>query len=134
MGLDQYAWAQRPEIAPLELITERELNDTERDLLDNGKVELARWRKHADLNKWMTDLYQRKGGTEEFNCVTMPLVLDDLLSLQEHIEANNGYAERGEGFFWGASYPEDIEQDKVFIQRAIAALQEGYEVFYSCWY
>jgi len=134
MGLDQYAWAQRPEIAPLELITERELTDEEYTLVNQDKVDLGQWRKHADLNAWMTELYERKGGTEEFNCITMPIVLDDLLSLQHHIETHNGYAKRGEGFFWGETRPEDIEADKDFIQRAIAAIEEGYEVFYSCWY
>lgn len=134
MGLDQYAWGQRPEYAALELITERGLTDEEQDAIEHNKIKLMQWRKHADLNAWMTDLYARKGGTEEFNCVKMPLVRDDLLSLQHHIEEHNGYAERGEGFFWGVTHPEDIEKDKEFIKRALLALEEGYEVFYSCWY
>lgn len=134
MGLDQYAWAQRPEYAHLDLITERELTDEEFALLDSNKVTLRQWRKHADLNAWMTELYHRKGGTEEFNCITMPITRDDLMSLQHHIEENNGYAERGHGFFWGETRPEDIESDKEFIRLALNALDEGYEVFYSCWY
>lgn len=134
MGLDQFAWAQRPEIAPLELITERELTEQEFETIETGKVDLCRWRKHADLNRWMTELYERKGGTEEFNCITMPIVRDDLLSLQEHLDAHGGYAERGAGFFWGNSQPEDIELDRQFIKDALNALSEGYEVFYSCWY
>jgi hypothetical protein len=134
MGLDQYAWAQRPEVAPLELITERQLTDSEFEAVDKGKIDLCQWRKHADLNAWMTDLYERKGGTEEFNCITMPLVRDDLLSLRQHIETHNGYEVRGEGFFWGTTRPEDIERDKEFIKNALNALDEGYEVFYSCWY
>lgn len=134
MGLDQYAWAQRPEYAHLDLITERELTDEEFALVDSNKVTLRQWRKHADLNAWMTELYHRKGGTEEFNCITMPITRDDLMSLQHHIEANNGYAERGHGFFWGETQPEDIESDKEFIRLALNALDEGYEVFYSCWY
>jgi hypothetical protein len=134
MGLDQYAWAQRPEYAHLDLITERELTDEEFALVDSNKVTLREWRKHADLNAWMTELYHRKGGTEEFNCITMPITRDDLMSLLHHIEANNGYAERGNGFFWGETRPEDIESDKEFIRLALNALDEGYEVFYSCWY
>jgi hypothetical protein len=134
MGLDQFAWAQRPEYAHLDLITERELTDEEMDIISLNKVDLGQWRKHADLNAWMTELYQRKGGTDEFNCITMPLVLDDLLELQNHIETHNGYAKRGEGFFWGETRPEDIEADKEFIRLALNALDEGYEVFYSCWY
>ena len=134
MGLDQYAWAQRPEIAPLELITERELTDAEYEAVAKGKFDLCQWRKHADLNAWMTELYARKGGTDEFNCVTMPLTREDLLSLQQHIEEHNGYEQRGEGFFWGATQPDDILRDKAFIKDALNALSEGYEVFYSCWY
>lgn len=134
MGLDQNAWAVEPKVAHLALITERELTDEEMNSLEAGRIHLMSWRKHADLNKWMEDLYARKGGTEVFNCLPMPLVLDDLLSLQEHIETHNGYAERGEGFFWGVSRPEDTENDKHFIQKAIGSLDEGYEVYYHCWW
>ena len=135
MGLDQTAFAVTPEVAPLAFITERELTDEEMNTLDEGRVAIANWRKHADLNKWMEDLYVSKGGTDSFNCVCLPLIREDILSLQRHLKENgNAYAERGHGFFWGETRPEDIENDHYFIERALKLLDEGYEVIYSCWW
>jgi hypothetical protein len=135
MGLDQTAFAVTPQVAHLTLITERELTDEEMEILEQGRVAIANWRKHADLNAWMEDLYRRKGGTEVFNLVTMPIVRDDLLSLRQHLKDNgNAYAVRGEGFFWGETRPEDIENDHYFIERALKLIDEGYEIMYSCWW
>lgn len=134
MGLDQNAYAVHPSVMHLALITERELTDEEMASLDEGRHELQYWRKHADLNKWMEDLYVRKGGTEDFNCVPLPLERDDIIALREHIDEHGGYAQRGEGFFWGSSEPEDIVDDRKFIASALNALDEGYEVYYHCWW
>jgi len=46
----------------------------------------------------------------------------------------NAYAQRGSGFFWGETRPEDIANDHYFIDRAIKLIDEGYEVIYSCWW
>lgn len=135
MGLDQYAYAVTPEVAPLALITERELTDDETQKLEQGKVWITQWRKHADLNKWMEDLYISKGGTDQFNCVPLIITRDDLLNLRMHLQENgNEYAERGQGFFWGETRHEDILQDHNFIDRALALIDEGMEVIYYCWW
>lgn len=134
MGLDQYAYAVHPSVAHLAMITERELTDEEMSSLDEGRYELQYWRKHADLNKWMEDLYVRKGGTESFNCIPLPLERDDIIALREHIDEHGGYAQRGEGFFWGNSQPEDIVDDRKFIDAALNALDEGSEIYYYCWW
>lgn len=134
MGLDQNAWAVEPKVAHLSHITERELTDEELAQLEGGRIHIQYWRKHADLNKWMTDLYERKGGMDVFNCIPLVLEKDDLLALQSHIDENNGYAERGEGFFWGQTQEEDIARDRDFIRRALHLLEEGYEIIYNCWW
>jgi hypothetical protein len=135
MGLDQHAYAVTPEVAHLALITERELTALEMNLVTEGKVAIANWRKHADLNQWMQDLYIRKGGDGVFNLVPLVLVRDDLLSLRQHLKDNgNAYAHRGSGFFWGETQPEDIANDHYFIERALKLIDEGYEVIYSCWW
>lgn len=135
MGLDQNAWAVEPQVAHLALITERELTDEEMSSLDAGRIHLMTWRKHADLNKWMEDLYVEKGGKDVFNCIPMPLTKEDILSLRKHLADNcNAYEETGHGFFWGESREEDIVSDHAFIEKALNAMDEGYEVYYYCWW
>jgi hypothetical protein len=135
MGLDQKAFAVTPEVAHLVHITERELTDEEMNALSDGTVSITHWRKHADLNKWMEDLYVRKGGMDVFNLIPLKIERDDLMALRMHLQVNgNAYAERGQGFFWGESRHEDILNDHTFIDKALKMLDEGYEVYYSCWW
>ncbi len=135
MGLDQTSYAVTPDVAHLVHITERELTDEEQTALDDGTVSITKWRKHADLNKWMEDLYVRKGGMDVFNLIPLKIERDDLLALRMHLQVNgNTYAERGQGFFWGESTHEDILLDHSFIDKALKMLDEGYEVYYSCWW
>ena len=61
MGLDQYAFA----------------------IKDDERVELAYWRKHANLQGWMQELYHARGGTEDFNCIPVALDNDDLDRLEK---------------------------------------------------
>jgi hypothetical protein len=137
MGLDQYAWACNPAIYSLEadiMATDRDPTEEELSVLSTARIEICKWRKHADLNAYMTELYVRKGGVGEFNCEKLLLTRDDLLSLKHHIEEHNGYENRGEGFFWGATHPEDIERDKQFIKDALRYIDEGFDIYYYCWY
>lgn len=135
MGLDQYAYAVTPEVAHLALITERELDDAEQAQLAEGSVHITEWRKHADLNHYMTELYHSKGGEGVFNCIPMPITKDDLLSLRMHLQMHgNAYEHRGQGFFWGETRHEDILTDHYFIDRALALIDEGYEIIYTCWW
>lgn len=134
MGLDQYAYACAPSVMHLALITERELTQLEREQLDANRVDLFQWRKHADLNAWMEQLYRSKGGTEVFNCVPMPLDRADIQALDDMLATNNAYPDKGAGFFWGETQPEDIEDDKQFIRMAYNHLDEGWEIYYMCWW
>ena len=121
MGLDQYAHRVK----------------------ENGeRTELAYWRKHNRLQGWMEDLYIKKGGTEEFNCVDVELGWEDIMQLAKDIDSRH-LPETG-GFFFGSdsySYiPEgqtqyqDYKADLDFIEIAKLALDCNDRVVYSSWW
>lgn len=138
MGLDQYARAFTDEAAGLWLSAreqDRALTVDEEARVEAGTITITTWRKHADLNAYMEALYyERNGDAEVFNCVPLELTADDLTELAAHIDEHKGYAQKGEGFFWGETTDEDVEQDMDFIKRAQALIAEGYRVFYYCWW
>ena len=109
MGLDQYAFTRKP---------------GEKD------TDIMYWRKHADLQGWMQELYYEKGGQEDFNCVELSLTKDDLLRLQK--EHKN--LESVSGFFWGTSGQYEEDQTVDFIKSALEAIDAGYEVIYTSWW
>ena len=118
MGLDQNAWKVSQE-------GERE--------------ELAYWRKHNRLQGWMEELYTRKGGMKEFNCVDLELTEEDINDLENAVD-NKSLPETG-GFFFGNDSYSDYEgeygykeEDLKFISNARKALEEGRTVIYSCWW
>jgi len=108
MGLDQFAYAKKGE----------------------EKIEIAYWRKHANLHGWMEDRYRMGGGKEQFNCVELPLGSDDLNVLEENYK-NLALAE---GFFWGVSQLEDNDSTIAFIQKARDYIKDGYEIVYDSWW
>lgn len=108
MGLDQYAFAQK----------------------NGDKEEIMYWRKHADLAGWMADLYYARGGEGDFNCVQLKLHRHDI----EKLEKDHEDLEVAEGFFWGESRPEHIQDTKRFISLAYEALHNGREVYYTSWW
>jgi hypothetical protein len=98
-------------------------------------IEICYWRKHADLNEWMTQLALEKGVVKEaidFNCVELELTMDDILKLEEIVKGDD--LPHGEGFFWGQSFPEDKKTDLEFIEKAKEALAKKQEVIYTCWW
>jgi hypothetical protein len=108
MGLDQYAFARKGE-----------------EIID-----ISTWRKHANLEGWMANLYHKRGGEGDFNCTELRLFKNDLVDLEEaHADL-----EVAEGFFWGASTLKDIEDTQSFINHAKGLLAEGYEIIYSSWW
>lgn len=97
--------------------------------------DFAYWRKFNALHGWMSDLYYAKGGTsEDFNCNTVRLTLDDLAKLEEATDKKS--LEPRRGFFWGGEEIFDEEWDSLreFIKNARAAISEGYAVFYDSWW
>lgn len=109
MGLDQYGFARK-----------EGLKDTQ----------IMYWRKHSNLEGWMHDLYYEKGGTDEFNCVELSLTKEDLLRLKADYKS----LEEASGFFWGSSQASDDVDTGRFIELALVALDEGYEVIYTSWW
>jgi hypothetical protein len=121
MGLDQYAYKRKVEWAD---------NHKTKITTDN---ELMTWRKHNRLQGWFEN---RESG--DINCRDVYVSLDDILQLERDVEHNNLPATTG-FFFGNDSYDEKgnnlyKEQDKEFIKEAKKALNEGFDVVYSCWY
>jgi hypothetical protein len=110
MGLDQYAFTRKA---------------GEKD------TQISQWRKHADLEGWMSELYYEKGGTEDvFNCVELTLTKEDLLRLKDEYQN----LEQASGFFWGTSGKYEEIQTGDFIKSALEAIDAGYEVIYTSWW
>jgi hypothetical protein len=108
MGLDQYAFASKGE----------------------ERIELAYWRKHANLQGWMQDLYEEKGGTGSFNCTPVELDDDDL----DKLEREHTSLETATGFFWGTSHPSGDVLVADFISKAREYIKKGYTVEYDSWW
>jgi hypothetical protein len=108
MGLDQYAFARKGE----------------------EQLDIAYWRKHANLEGWMANLYHERGGEGDFNCTELRLFKSDLLALAlEH----KGLTVAS-GFFWGTSDEEDDESTLTFVEEATKMLEDGYEIIYTSWW
>ena len=114
MGLDAYGKVKSPE----------------------GEVkEIAYWRKHNALHGWMENLYRKKGGTEEFNCVPLELVEADLEMLE--LVVDSAMLPETGGFFFGGDsrFCEHYQaQTLEFIRVAREYLAKGYEVAYDSWW
>lgn len=133
MGLDMYALAVNK--ADCTIIDNREvvLEDEE-----DTSEDLAYWRKHNALHGWMKQLYNEKGGREEFNLINLVLTKEDIDRLETDID--NHALVPVPGFFFGSTdytkedWEEVTKRDKAFIQLAKDALNEGKIVFYSSWW
>ena len=108
MGLDQYAFA----------------------IKDDERIELAYWRKHANLQGWMEELYHARGGREECNCIPVALDNDDL----DRLEKEHTSLDTATGFFWGTSHPSDNQATADFISKAREYIKKGYTVEYDSWW
>ncbi len=123
MGLDQYAVARRGEPVKKEDGT----------LEYPEKIEIAYWRKHPNLEGWMSNLYYEKGGKDEFNCQEVELTLEDLDNLEKSIQLKN--LPETSGFFFGNESDDEYkEQDLEFVENARNAIEEGYTVVYTSWW
>lgn len=109
MGLDQYAFARK---------------EGQQD------TEIMYWRKHSNLEGWMADLYQSRGGKEQFNCVELKLTSDDL----EKLEAEYLNLKDATGFFWGQSRLEDNHSTEDFLSLAYKAIDDGFDIIYTSWW
>ena len=140
MGLDQVAFlvpkdsnavivhdGSPPPINVVELV-----KDKYPDPNEAGITTLWRWRKHADLQAWMTRLFHHRGGKGNFNVAQdVRVEAIDLDDLERDMESG---LDKGEGFFWGESLPSDTKSTKKFIKVAREHLEKGDMVYYSSWY
>ena len=125
MGLDQIAYKVKRKYAPT---TKTETVRT---------TEICYWRKHNALQGWMEELWCKKTGktAEDLNCADLPLTSEDLDNLEEAITKNN--LPVTVGFFYGSDSSQDEsrkEYDLNFVAKAREAIDEGYEITYSCWW
>ena len=139
MGLDQYATARKGEprkVAQTWITTDEDGNEKEVVEYYNewdDTIQLAEWRKHPNLQGWMTDLYYEKGGEDEFNCVELELTLEDLDALEATLDEEE--LPETVGFFFGTDSSDYYaEADREFIVQARAAIKQGYTVVYSSWW
>jgi hypothetical protein len=112
---------------------------------DEPKVEFE-WRKHARLQEYMRQLWYQKQGKEapfgvmgcEFNCVDLYLDKADIVDLKNKITTYS-LPEAKDGFFWGQQYQDEemrasASYDLDFCDKALAWLDQGKKVWYSCWW
>ena len=79
MGLDQMAYRIKRGIINEEVPYNKKTDGLDENP-DSGFEEISTWRKHYELDDWMTDLYWKKGGKGNdgmFNCCWMKLNLED---------------------------------------------------------
>ena len=114
------------------------------------KTEIAYWRKHPNLQGWMSDLWEEKGkpGLSEvladgdgmggvkisdFNCIPLELTREDIKELEDAILNNT--MPQTVGFFFGDDSDDYYrEQDLAFINKARLALDSGDKVYYDSWW
>jgi len=140
MGLDQYAYVAAKE-KQRDAFYEQDLQfdaNTRDWIVPEGGIEkpreLAYWRKHPNLQGWMSALYHSRHGknAEDFNCEELELTWEDIDRLEKDI-LNGSVSTLGtSGFFFGD--PSDDyyrEQDLEFVKKAKAELFCGLRVFYN---
>lgn len=121
MGLDQFAKIHNTETGE------------ERDI--------AYWRKHNSLHGWMENLWKSKGcpgkveGYEEFNVIPLKLTKDDIDQLAKDCFLD--LLPKTTGYFFGedSRYNDHkMAETKKFIEDALSAIENGYEVSYLAWW
>ena len=130
MGLDAYLYKYKGK------------NRKEVDFKHNeGEEEIHYWRKHPNLERFMSDLYFSKGGKgvesfggiNSFNCCKVELKDEDIDTLQELIISDN--LPEGGGFFHGGN-ADDVYKEETLeaLKHAKKAIEEGDRVYYTSWW
>jgi hypothetical protein len=97
-------------------------------------IEIFYWRKHHDLHGWMQKLFNKKGGSGDFNLQPVRLTLEDLDQLEEDLKSN--ILPETDGFFFGNNPPDDESnrRDFEFIRMARSHINVGREIYYNSWW
>ena len=132
MGLDAYMFSYKGR------------NKKEVDFSHDQKTneEIHYWRKHPNLEQWMSDLYFKKGGKgtygmggKSFNCNKVQLTKGDLLDLKYVTDKNA--LPIGGGFFHGDPQGANEyyrEETLEAIDRALEAIENKRKVYYTSWW
>jgi len=139
MGLDQYAYAVKKGKIEGEVDFRFKEYDDEYNLVkvnveDEDFEEIAYWRKHHDLQGWMRNLYNERGGeSNEFNCNKLLLTLEDLSKLENDVR--KGKLPPTTGCFFGTGNTDGyVDTDLEFIAKARKYISEGYDIVYDSWW
>jgi len=131
MGLDQMAYRIKRGIINEEVPYNKKTNGLDENP-DSGFEEISTWRKHYELDDWMTDLYWKKGGKGNdgmFNCCWMKLSKLDLTELEVCLlKGEIAYSD------WPSEIESQKECDLEFIKKAKKIIEDGFDVFYSNWW
>ena len=123
MGLDMYAFSTKAKLK----------KEVDFDTINVETEEVHYWRKHPNLHGWMQNLYENKGGTSDsFNGDCVVLTESDLDVLEYDINRRN--LPQTQGFFFGNSDGEEIQDDLEFVSKAREAIKEGKTVYYTSWW
>ena len=124
MGLDMYA---------VSIVKDDNRPATDFDLDEEKYNDLHYWRKHPNLHGWMANLYTNKGGeNEDFNVATLLRTEDDIDNLEHDLIVK--CLPETEGFFFGETTGEELEDDLEFIRKAREVLAQGRQVAYYAWW
>lgn len=93
--------------------------------------ELFYWRKDWDLHNFFKDRYIAKGGTEEFNCVSVRIEEEDLDLLEKFVTSNT-FQETFDHSWLSAE--ELVNNYTTFIKRARDVLAEDNALYFYSWY
>ena len=103
--------------------------------------EIAYWRKHSDLNGYMSNMYYDRGGQEDsFNCIPLLLSKEDIEKIiidhKAHLDKNNIFkVEEARGFFWGQSDISNWEQSLEDFERILKETDwDNSTIYYHCWW
>lgn len=125
MGLDQYLYKVKTNMSTKEFMEKRDkldldkygfLNEKQFDELCNSvnMEEIDYWRKSYDLDKYLTDLYYKKGGTKEFNCKYLELTANDISDVIKHFKDDKSIVDS--------------------MEKALIQINKGYRIWYENWW
>lgn len=93
----------------------------------------GQWRNLAPLHAWMECLYTGRGGTAEFNSVTIVVTRSDIDSLERDLDLP---ILPGRGKYYEERALTDDEREAIveFISKAREQMDDGYVVLYDSWW